>query len=74
MTTEYRFTYLSCQFCVGKSHCEQCQEQIADLLKARPGVLDARVDRPGQVLWVTHDGIDLDELEDAMDAMGVFLS
>ena len=74
MTTEYRFTWLSCQFCVGKSHCKQCQGEIADLLKTHPGVLDARVDRPAHTLWVTHDGIDLDAFEDAMDAIGVFLS
>lgn len=74
MVQTYRFTYLSCQSCVAKIHCEQCQGQIADILKDQPGVTDAEVNIPAQVMTVTHDGADPDDLEDAMDAIGVFLS
>lgn len=74
MTTNYHFTYLSCEFCVGKSHCKECQARITELLTAHPGVLDAQVNRPENTLSVTHEGIDLDDLEDAMDAVGIFLS
>lgn len=74
MIAEYRFTYLPCQFCVGKNHCEQCAAQIAELLARQPGVISATVDRPAQTLTVTHDGADLDALEDVLDAAGVFLS
>jgi copper chaperone CopZ len=74
MTTEYKFSYLPCEFCVGKNHCVSCADEIARLLTARPGVQDARVNRPEHTLILTHEGIDLDDLEDAMDAAGVFLS
>ena len=74
MIASYSFSYLPCESCVGKNHCKKCQEDIADLLKALPGVLDAAVDRREGALTVTHDGADLDALEDAMDASGVFLS
>ena len=74
MTTEYTFAYLPCQFCVGKNHCKTCAEEIANQLTARPGVLEARVNRPENRLTLIHEDIDLDDLEDAMDAAGVFLS
>jgi len=74
MTTEYHFAYLPCEFCVGKNHCETCAAEIAHLLTAQPGVLEAAVDRPAHTLTLTHEDIDLDDLEDAMDAAGVFLS
>ncbi len=74
MTTTYTFSYLPCQFCVGKNHCAACASQIAEQLRAMPGVLGAEVNRPEGVLTVTHEGIALDDLEDAMDAIGVFLS
>ena len=74
MTTEYKFSYLPCEFCVGKNHCDACAAEIAGQLMSRPGVLDARVDRPENTLVIAHEAIDLDDLEDAMDAIGVFLS
>lgn len=74
MTTTYTFTYLPCQFCVGKNHCAACGEEIARQLKSLPGVLSAEVDRPQNRLTVACEGIDPADLEDAMDAFGVFLS
>ena len=74
MNTEYGFHYLPCESCVGKNHCEACQARIAEMLTQRPGVLDARVNRAENALSITHEAADLDALEDAMDAAGVFLS
>ena len=74
MTTEYHFSYLPCEFCVGKNHCETCASEIAGLLTAHPGVLEAKVDRPAHTLALIHENINLSDLEDAMDAAGVFLS
>ena len=74
MTATYRFTYLPCQFCVGKNHCNACGEEIASQLRAMPGVEAAEVNRPDGVLTVTYAGIDPEDMEDAMDAIGVFMS
>lgn len=74
MTNRYLFTYLSCQSCVAKIHCEKCQDEIADILLNLPGVTAAAVNIPAHTLTVTHDGADPDDLEDALDAIGVFLS
>lgn len=75
MIAHYAFTYLSCQSCVAKIHCEKCQDEIADILRARPGVTAAEVNIPARTMTVTcDDAADPDDIEDAMDAIGVFLS
>lgn len=75
MTSEYHLDYLSCQFCVAKNHCEKCSREIAELLAGKvPGVLSAEADTREHWLRVNHQSADLDAIEDAMDAIGVFLS
>ena len=34
----YDYSYLPCQFCVGKNHCAQCGEDIRQALLAMEGV------------------------------------
>lgn len=74
MTATHLFTYLACQSCVAKIHCEKCQGEIAEILLRQPGVTGAEVNIPARVMTITHDGADPDDIEDAMDAIGVFLS
>ena len=38
MTRDYRFTYLSCQACTQRVHCDQCQTQITEMLMRLKGV------------------------------------
>ena len=74
MTLNYRFTYQPCEFCVGKNHCAACQAEIAAHLRGLPGVRKAQVNRPEASLAVTCDDIDPLDLEDALEAIGVFVS
>ena len=67
------FTYLPCQACSAKIHCEQCQNTIAAALLRLNGVRSAQVSIPEKTILITGDGIDEDAVEDAMDAIGVFL-
>ena len=73
MELTYSFTYLPCQTCTAKIHCEQCQETIAAALNKLSGVQSAQVSIPEKTLRITGNGIDEDVVEDAMDAIGVFL-
>ena len=68
------YSYLPCQFCVGKNHCKQCGEDIRKSLLGLDGVADAEVDGPAKKLTLTlADGADFDDVADAADALGVFL-
>ena len=67
------YSYLPCQFCVGKNHCQQCGEDIRQSLLALDGVVAVDVDVPNRKLTLTLDGADPADVEDAADALGVFL-
>lgn len=68
------YSYLPCQFCVGKNHCEQCGEEIRRMLTAMEGVAEVRMDVPARKLTLAlEDGADLDDIVDRAEAAGVFL-
>ena len=74
MVLEY--SYLPCRFCVGKSHCEQCAEEICEHLRPLPGVVSAR----GEILKdkkLLHmelaPGADENMIFDTLEEVGVFV-
>ena len=72
-TRWYDYSYLPCQFCVGKNHCAQCGEEIRQALLNMAGVQDAEMDGPARRLRLVLDGVDPDDIIDQADAIGVFL-
>ncbi len=72
-TRWYDYSYLPCQFCVGKNHCAQCGEEIRQALLNMEGVQDAEMDVPARRLRLVLDGVDPDDIIDQADAIGVFL-
>lgn len=70
---ERRFSHLPCQFCVGKTHCAQCGENLAELLRSQPGVTEAAVDMKEKTLTLIADGAALDDIYDAMETVGMFI-
>ena len=67
------YSYLPCQFCVGKNHCAQCGEDIRQALLAMEGVADVEMDVPARKLRLALEGVDADDIIDRADALGVFL-
>ena len=67
------YSYLPCQFCVGKNHCEKCGEEIRQALVNLDGVAGVSIDAPSRKLTLTLDGADFDDIADQADALGVFL-
>ena len=73
LTSWYDYSYLPCQFCVGKNHCAQCGEEIRQSLRALEGVADVEMDVPARRLRLTLNGAEPDDVIDRADALGVFL-
>ena len=73
LTKSYDYSDLPCQFCVGKNHCQQCGEDIRQALLGLHGVVEVDMDVPNRKLTITYDDIDPEDIEDAADALGVFL-
>jgi len=69
----YDYSYLPCQFCVGKNHCAQCGEEIRRALMEVDGVVEVRLDVPARRLGLVLDGVDAEDVVDRADALGVFL-
>ncbi|MBQ8087874.1 MAG: heavy-metal-associated domain-containing protein [Clostridia bacterium] len=67
---ELTYSYLPCEFCVGKNHCAQCGETIQKALIAMNGVRRAEVD--GLAKKLSIDCEDLDDIADNAEALGVF--
>ena len=75
MTTTpwYDYSYLPCQFCVGKNHCAQCGEEIRRALMEMEGVQAVELDVPARRLRLYLTGVDPDDIIDRAEAMGVLL-
>ena len=73
VTPWYDYSYLPCQFCVGKNHCAQCGEEIRQALLALEGVAEAEMDVPARRLRLTLEGVDPEDNIDRADALGVLL-
>lgn len=72
---ELKYSYLPCNFCVGKNHCEQCAQEVCDMLLGLPGVTGAR-SKVGKhekrlIIDLAPDA-DEDAIFDALETIGVF--
>ena len=65
-------SYMGCQTCHARLHCEECEQRIAEMLLRIAGICDAVVQIAKKQL--TIDGsIDADALEDALEDFGIFV-
>lgn len=74
MTQTFGFTYLDCQSCTQRTHCEQCQTKLADKITRIDHIDCAQVNIPAQTLTVQFDPILEDDIEDILEDLGCFLS
>lgn len=70
MEFTYHVTYMKCQSCDAKIHCDQCSSEALASLKRSPGVEDAFVDLEKKLVRIS--GQDEDALLDALDDLGIF--
>lgn len=73
MTREYTFTYLACQRCHQRIKCDQCQEQITQMLMRLKGVQALDMNIVKKTMRIAFDGIDPDDIEEALESAGVFV-
>jgi hypothetical protein len=69
----YTFTYLPCQTCHAKVRCNQCEQTILDRLMRIDGVKAGEVCIPKRLISILSENADPDEIDEEMDAIGVFL-
>ena len=69
---EYEISYLKCQSCTAKIHCEQCAGELKERLLGMGGILRAELDIPARRLQISFSGMDEMDLLDMLEETGIF--
>ena len=73
MTHTLKISYISCQTCHAKVHCDECEKRLEEALMRIQGINGASVQMAAKQALV--DGpIDADDLEESMEDLGLFIS
>ena len=72
MKYEFNITYLSCQSCTAKIHCDDCADKLRERLEHERGISAVEMDIPKRSLYLCADGWDEDDLLDILEEAGIF--
>lgn len=72
MNYEFEITYLACQSCTAKIHCEHCGAELAERLSKRVSANNICIDIPNRHMTLQSDQSDEGDLLDAMEDIGLF--
>ena len=72
MTYTFKISYISCQTCHAKVHCDECEKRLEDAIMRLSDVHGASLQIANKTLLV--DGqMDEDALVDALEDIGIFV-
>ena len=69
---KYAFTYLDCQKCKERIHCDHCEKRLTESLLRIRGIRSADIQMATKCLSVDTDQ-DADTLEEALEDLGIFI-
>ena len=72
MKFEFAFSFLNCQSCSAKIHCEECRDNLEERLKKMPGINHISIDIQNKRLAVESASMDEDDLLDALEEVSIF--
>ena len=73
MTHNLSISYLACQTCHAKVHCDECEKRLAEALMRMQGINSASIQIAARQALI--DGsIDADTLEEALEDLGIFIN
>lgn len=71
MNYQISFTYLPCQTCTAKIHCEQCANTVTQSLLQINGITRAEIDMVKKQAAVDCS-LDRDDLDEYLEDLGLF--
>ena len=71
MNYAYGFTYLKCQSCTAKIHCEDCACELQERLMGEGSIGSIAIDMPNKHLCIRAEMDEMDLL-DLLEEAGVF--
>ena len=66
------FTYLTCQSCTARIHCEQCQTELQERLMHMRGISHIKIDIPNKQLEISSNTLDEMDLLDLLEEVSIF--
>ena len=71
MTYTFKISYISCQTCHAKVHCDECEKRLEDAIMRLSDVHGASLQITNKTLLVAGQ-MDEDTLVDALEDIGIF--
>ena len=68
----YDFSFVNCQSCSAKIHCEDCGTNLEERIAKTPGVERVSIDIQNKRIHLSTNGLDEDELLDFLEEVGIF--
>ena len=72
MNYTYSFSYLKCQSCTAKIHCDDCAAEIRERLMREAEIQDLQIDIPNKRISLAADFSDEMDLLDLLEEVGIF--
>lgn len=73
MKLDFSIIHLPCGQCTKKTHCEQCNRELAESVCRIPGVESAEARIREEELTVSFSGLSEEELIDRLEAIGLLI-
>lgn len=72
MKFEFDFSFLNCQSCSAKIHCEECRENLEERMGKMRGVDGVSIDIQNKHLSIESASLDEDNLLDLLEEVSIF--
>lgn len=72
MVYSFTYTFMECQSCTAKIHCEECGQKVSDTLKKQEGIHIISQDGKKKELTVETESMDEDDVLDILEDAGIF--
>ena len=69
----YEFTYMKCQSCSAKIHCDACGEEVRQDLERFAELVVEQIDMKGKNITISSDAMLEDDILDEMERWGLFV-
>ena len=73
MTHSFSISYIACQTCPAKIHCDQCEKQLEEALMRSKEINGASVQIGAKSVLIDSD-LDADTLEELLENLGIFVT
>ena len=71
MTHTFSISYMACQTCQSKIHCDECEKRLEEAMMRLSGVRGASLQMAKKELLIDAD-ISKEDLADALEDLGIF--